>query len=90
MVKKIKDLTDKQLFLAIYKNDDLFKLITYQDRKSYPDDINEPAKDISWDNCRFCKRHNTWCFGECKRKDIDFNEIRNSIYAEDEVEIDEK
>ena len=89
MKKKIKDLTNEQLFRAIYKDDDLLTLVEYPDRKGYPDDVEEPAISISWDNCRFCKHHNIWCDCDCKQRDIDFDEIRKSIYAEDEVDIDE-
>ncbi len=89
MKKKIKELTDRELFIAIFTNADWFKLVSYQDRKGYPNNSNEPAINISYDNCRFCKRcHDCWR-NDCKPKDINYGEIRNSIYAEDEVEVDE-
>ena len=92
MKKKIKDLTDKELHKAIYIEDESYKVISYDDREKFPEDENTPAKNITWDNCRFCeKRYH--CKNECQKviagKFIDYDEIKNSIYADDEVEVDE-
>ena len=89
MKKKIKDLTDEQLYSIIYESEsELGEPITYEDRLPYPDDEETPAKDITYDNCRFCCRKScSFCGIKCKKEYIDFDEIRNSIYAEDEVEI---
>ena len=88
MKKKIKELTDEQLYLIVYENE-LGEPITYKDRPAYPDNNELPAKDITYDNCRFCKKERVGiCFPlNCERRFIDFDAIRNSIYAEDEVEI---
>ena len=90
MKKKIRDLTDEELFKAIYTNDEDYSLVSYKKRDPWPENDDEPAINISWDNCRFCKLHETDCGCNCKMKNIDFDEIRNSIYANDEVYVDEE
>lgn len=88
-IKKIKELTDSQLFEIIYENnDEVGELITYEEREALPHSPKEnAAKDISYCNCVFCRRWTEPCKQDCRMCDIKFNEIRNSIYADDEVKI---
>lgn len=92
MKKKIKDLTDEEIYKYIYQK--RYKCVDYEDREAYPDDDNIPAKNITYDNCRYCKENEKFdimCGLECKRDKsvIDYQAIRTGIYKDDEVEVEE-
>lgn len=91
MTKKIAELTDDEIYEYVYCKPEA--CVDYNDRKAYPDDNNIPAKNISYDNCRYCKENNfmLMCGLECKRDKsvIDYQAIRTGIYKDDEVEVRE-
>ena len=89
MKKKIKDLTDQEIWEYVYKEDDglVGRFTEYKDREDYPKDETKPAKTIRYDNCRYCqkKKPSIICHIACedfdKAKDIiDFNAINMFLF----------
>lgn len=98
MKKKIKELTDQEICKYVYQEDDglVGRFTEYKDREDFPKDETKPAKTIRYDNCRYCqkKEHGIICHIVCEDFDIakeiiNFNAIREGIYKDDELEVDD-
>lgn len=76
MKKKIRDLTDEEIYQAIYL------------------ESRNNSAEITYDNCKFCKKHYTRCNIECETLEkckelIDTNAIRTSEYKNDKIEVED-
>lgn len=97
MKKKIKELTDQEICKYVYQEDDglVGRFTEYKDREDFTKDETKPAKTIRYDNCRYCKNvENLLCNSVCENFDtskeiIDFNAIREGIYKDDELEVED-
>ena len=91
MKKRISDLTDEEIYKYLYGN--IKCAIDYMDRECYPEDNNVPARNITYDNCRYCKEHQitVMCGLECHQDKsvIDYQAVRTGIYKDDEIEVEE-
>ena len=93
--KKISELTDEEIYKYIYQEHiGETHCVEYQDREAYPKDSNIPAKNITYDNCRYCKKCDRFCNRcdmECyhDKSVIDYQKVRESIYKDDEIEVED-
>lgn len=91
MTKKISELTNEEIFKYVYalSYDDIpAKFKEYKGRPTYPENENQKATNITYDNCRYCdKRSHLFCGLNCNCKNVDFDAVRTGIYKDDEIEI---
>ena len=93
MLKKIKDLTDKEINKYLYNAEYESNVLKYNDRKDYSEDEDKPLINITYDNCRYCKFHKyIFCGVKCNNDEtvINYDAVRQGIYKNDEIEVEDE